>query len=258
MRINEKIFFEEYLNIIGHKIPNLIKEFDFSQNLGDFDYLTKASAVYSSNIEGNTIDLNSFMNYQLNKDKFKAGKEIDEIEDLIKAYNFAQTNELNEKNLLKCHEILSATFLIKRKRGKYRNEPVGVFSRTGLAYLAIEPEFLAKEMHVFFEDLSELLSDNLNEIDSFYFAALIHLRFAHIHPFREVNGRVARLLEKWFLARKLGDKFWRIPSEEYYKNNQVRYYETINLGLNFYELKYEKSINFLEMLPNCLASQLPY
>jgi len=43
-----------------------------------------------------------------------------------------------------------------------------------------------------------------------------------------------------------------MPSEEYYKNNQARYYETINLGLNYYELDYNKCIGFLEMLPNCL------
>jgi hypothetical protein len=61
---------------------------------------------------GNSIDLNSFMNYEMNKDKFKVGKEIEEIE-------------------------------------------------------------------------------------VFYFASLIYLRFAHIHPFRNGNGRAARLLDKW-------------------------------------------------------------
>ena len=47
----------------------------FSEKRGGFDYLTKSSAVFSSNIEGNSIDLNSYMNYELNKDKFKVGKE---------------------------------------------------------------------------------------------------------------------------------------------------------------------------------------
>jgi len=66
------------------------------------------------------------------------------------------------------------------------------------------------------------------------------------------NGSSARLIEKWFVAEKLGHHFWKMPSEEYYKNNQARYYETINLGLNYYELDYNKCIGFLEMLPNCL------
>ncbi len=71
-------------------------------------------------------------------------------------------------------------------------------------------------------------------------------------PLRDGNGRVARLLEKWFISEKLGHKFWKIPSEEYYKIHQQEYYKTINIGVNFYELNYENCIGFLEMLPNCL------
>jgi len=252
MRITERKYFEAFKNSIGKEIPKLIEGFDFSENRGAFEYLTKSSAVYSSNIEGNSIDLNSYMNYKLNKDKFKAGKEIEEIEDLIQAYEFAQTNKLNEKNVLNCHKIFSNTLLIRSKRGKYRTEQVGVFGKAGLAYLAVEPEFVEKEMNLFFQDLNELISANLNEIEVFYSASLIHLRFAHIHPFRDGNGRAARLIEKWFVAEKLGRDFWKMPSEEYYKNKQSKYYETINLGMNFYELNYDRCLGFLELLPNCL------
>ena len=252
MRITERKYFDTYIQIIGHEIPSLIQNFDFSENKRSFEYLTKSSAVYSSNIEGNSIDLNSYMNYELNKDKFKAGKEIEEIEDLIEAYKFAQTNNLNETNLMICHKIFSETLLIKSKRGKYRIEQVGVFGKSGLAYLAIEPEFVEKEMKIYFQDIEELISSKLNEIEVFYFASLIHLKFAHIHPFRDGNGRAARLIEKWFISEKLGRDYWKIPSEEYYKVNQVRYYETINLGVNYYELNYDKCLGFLEMLPNCL------
>ncbi len=252
MRITEKKYLDTYIQTIGNKIPRLIQDFDFSENKRNFDYLTKSSAIYSSNIEGNSIDLNSYMNYELNKDKFKIGKEIEEIEDLIEAYEFAQKNNLNEANLLTCHKIFSETLLIKSKRGKYRIEQVGVFGKSGLAYMAIEPEFVKQEMKTFFHDIEELISSSFSEKEVFYFASLIHLRFAHIHPFRDGNGRAARLLEKWFITEKLGRDYWKIPSEEYYKVNQARYYETINLGVNYYELNYDKCLGFLEMLPNCL------
>ncbi|MDW7695933.1 Fic family protein [Flammeovirgaceae bacterium SG7u.111] len=252
MRITERRYLDTYKHSIGGEVSLLIKGFDFSENSGGFEYLTKSSAVYSSNIEGNSIDLNSFMNYELNKDKFKVGKEIEEIQDLIEAYEFAQNNKLNEKNLLTCHKIFSDTLLIRSKRGKYRIEQVGVFGKSGLAYMAVEPELVAKEMNMLFEDINELLESELDEIEVFYFASLIHLRFAHIHPFRDGNGRAARLIEKWFVSEKLGRDFWKIPSEEFYKKNQARYYETINLGVNFYELNYDRCIGFLEMLPNCL------
>ena len=252
MRITERKYLDAYIQTIGHEIPKLIQHFDFSENNRNFDYLTKSSAVYSSNIEGNSIDLNSYMNYELNKDKFKLGKEIKEIEDLIEAYEFAQKNNLNEANLLTCHKIFSETLLIKSKRGKYRIEQVGVYGKSGLAYMAIEPEFVEQEMKTYFKDIEELISSNLSEKEVFYFASLIHLRFAHIHPFRDGNGRASRLIEKWFITEKLGRDFWKISSEEYYKVNQARYYETINPGVNYYELNYDNCLGFLEMLPNCL------
>lgn len=252
MSITERKYLDNYTDSIGKEIPQLIKNFDFSENRGGFEYLTKSSAVYSSNIEGNSVDLNSYMNYEMNKKQFKVGKEIKEIKDLIAAYEFAQSHTLNEENLLNCHKIFSSTFLIRSKRGKYRVEQVGVFGRAGLTYLAVEPEFVEREMKLFFQDLNELLSSDLNEIEVFYFASLIHLRFVHIHPFSDGNGRAARLIEKWFIAEKLGHDFWKIPSEEYYKNNQAKYYETIHLGVNYYELNYDKCMEFLEILPNCL------
>ncbi|WP_243349406.1 Fic family protein [Parabacteroides sp. FAFU027] len=252
MNITTKKYFTTFTDRIGNQIPGWIAAYDFSEKRGGFDFLTKASAVYSSNIEGNSIDLNSFMNYELSKEKFKVGKEIAEIENLITTYEFAQHNPLTEANLLHCHKVLSETLLIKSKRGKYRTEQVGVFNKTGLAYLAVEPEFVKQEMATLFEQITELLSHNLSEEEVFYYAALIHMRFVHIHPFRDGNGRAARLLEKWFIAEKLGMQYWKLPSEEHYKINQQQYYNTLNLGVNYYELNYDRCVDFLCMLPECL------
>ncbi len=252
MRITDKKYFEEYSKQIGKEVPKLIREFKFTEAEETFSYLTKASAVYSSNIEGNTIDLNSFMNYELSKNKFKPTKEIEEVENLIAAYEYAQNSKLTEANVLECHKTLSQTLLIESKRGRYREEPVAVFGKSGLVYLAVEPEFVKREMEIFFEDVASLLSEKLTEEEAFYHASLIHLKFAHIHPFMDGNGRVARLIEKWFLVEKLGRNFWLIPSEEYYKNHQQEYYDAINMGVNYYELNYDNCVDFLKMLPNSL------
>lgn len=254
MRITDKQYFDNYIESIGRDFKNLVADFDFIENT-DLGYQTQASAVYSSNIEGNSVNLNSFMNYQLSKEKFKPQKEIQEIEDLIDAYSFAQSEILNEKNFLKTHKILSKQFLISSLRGKYRNDKVGVFGPSGLIYLAIEAEFVAAEMNVFFQEVKMLLESELSEEEVFYFASMIHLRFVHIHPFRDGNGRAARLLEKWFLASKIHEKFWKLPSEKFYKNHQQEYYNNINLGMNFYALDYSKCIPFLQMLPQSLYKE---
>jgi Fic family protein len=252
MKITDRKYFEQYHTLIGKDLKILIDQFDFIDQNGNLGYQTQASAVYSSNIEGNTIDLNSFMNLSFSKEKFKPTKEVQEIEDLILAYKAAQEIELTEKNFLKCHKLLAKQLLIASLCGKYRNDKVGVFGQSGLVYLAVEAEFVGETMKVFFEEINELLSLKLNIEETFYFASLIHLRFVHIHPFMDGNGRAARLLEKWFLAEKLGTDLWKISSEKYYKEYQSEYYKNINLGVNFYELDYDKCLPFLIMLPNSL------
>lgn len=255
MEIIDDKYLNQYLDLIGNQIDRLVELFDFAEKGTDLGYKTQASAVYSSNIEGNSIDLNSYMNYKLSHEKFKPHKEIQEIENLVSAYEFAQSNPLTEKNFLQCHKIFSKTLVIKSKQGKYRDEKVGVFGQSGLVYLAIEPELVKETMDDFFVDLGVLLKKELSKPEAFYFASLIHLKFAHIHPFRDGNGRAARLLEKWFLTEKLGKDFWKLSSEKYYREHQMDYYNNINLGVNYYELDYSKCIPFLLMLPESLEDK---
>lgn len=255
MRILDDKYFNQYNDLIGNQIEKLIESFDFTEKTTDLGYKTQVSAVYSSNIEGNSIDLNSYMNYKLSQEKLKPHKEIQEIENLISAYEFAQSNPLTEKNFLQCHKIFAKTLVIKSKQGKYRNEKVGVFGQSGLVYLAVEPELVKETMTFFFTDLDTLLKKDLSKSEAFYFASFIHLRFAHIHPFRDGNGRAARLLEKWFLTEKIGKYFWKLSSEKYYKEHQMDYYNNINLGVNYYELNYDKCIPFLLMLPKSLENK---
>ena len=255
MRILDDKYFNQYRDLVGNQIEKLIESFDFTEKSTDLGYKTQASAVYSSNIEGNSIDLNSYMNYKLSQEKFKPHKEIQEIENLISAYEYAQSNLLTEKNFLQCHKIFAKTLVIKSKQGKYRNEKVGVFGQSGLVYLAVEPEFVKETMTGFFNDLDTLLKRDLSKSEAFYFASLIHLKFAHIHPFRDGNGRAARLLEKWFLTEKIGKDFWKLSSEKYYKEHQMDYYNNINLGVNYYELDYDRCIPFLMMLPRSMENK---
>ncbi len=251
MDILEKKYFSQYQEKIDVDLTDCFNNLKKDSPKMDLKYLTEASAVYSSNIEGNSMDLNSFMNAKTMKQKMKP-KEYSEIVELVDAYDFAQENELTENNLLKTHKMLSKSFLIKSRRGKYRDDKVGVFSQYGLVYLAVEPENVAKEMKKFFTIINKLLKQSLNINEVFYFASMLHLVFAHIHPFQDGNGRVARILEKWFLASKLGDKAWPIQSEKYYKENIKEYYRNINLGVNFYELNYDKCLPFLLMLPKAM------
>ncbi|MEN0004096.1 MAG: Fic family protein [Bacteroidota bacterium] len=253
MRITDQKYYSDYLAYLDDNLETVFSSIDFSNEKIDLGYRIKASAVFSSNIEGNSIDLNSYMNTLLSRQAFKPTKELQEIEDLIAAYEFARDQPLNEQNFLEVHNILSQTILVKGKSGIYRNDRMGVFDSTGLVYLAIEPQYVAPKMKELFHDIQVLFEQDLSISELFYHAALLHLKFVHIHPFWDGNGRSARLLEKWFLSKQINSRAWKIQSEKYYKENLTTYYDAINLGVNYYELDYDRCLLFLLLLPGALG-----
>jgi Fic family protein len=223
------------------------------QSLGDFKFYLANSAVHSSNIEGNTVSFDTYLKSSEFNLHLKT-KEIKEIEDLIAAYQFARENDLTLDNILKSHEILTQSILLKKERGKIRRVKVRVRSEGRLIYLAVEPEFIKQELEKLFADISILLKSKLTTAEIFYYAAFIHLVFVNIHPFVDGNGRATRLIEKWFLAKMLGDNAWFITSEKNYWDNRPAYYKKLQIGVNYYEVNYERSIPFLLMLPNALLN----
>lgn len=218
----------------------------------DFEYYIQASATYSSNIEGNSIDIDTYLKNKRFNVKSKP-KEMAEIDDLIAAYNFSIKTELTQKSFLEAHKILSKTILsLKTQRGKLRNQQVGIFSNGKVEYMAVEPEFVNEEISKLFSDIKELISRELSYKEIFYYASMIHLLFEKIHPFMDGNGRAGRLLEKWFLSEKIGENAWSIQSEQYYAKHRAEYYQKIHIGHNYYTLKMEQCVPFLLMLPMSL------
>ena len=228
-----------------------------SYTAADFEYYIVASSLFSSKIEGNSLDLNSFMNNRGQRNTAKT-KEFKEIEDLVDAYRFAADNDPVQSGCIKAHEMLSRNLLKKKEQGKYRKTQIGVFdNNTGRpVYMAVEPEYIEQEMARLFADITTLLGRKLSFKQAFYYASMVHLWIAMIHPFADGNGRMARLMEKWFLAAALGASAWSINTEKYYWDNRAGYYRNISLGFNYYALKWERCIPFLLMLPNAMKKSM--
>ena len=210
----------------------------------DFKFLLIASALYSSKVEGNTLDLNSFLNKGIFSKKKQ--KDVTEIENLKQAYLFAKEHNLTEKHLLQTHKLLSKNLVSKGRQGQYRLEKIGVFSSSGLAYLGIEAELVKNEMNLLFEQTTELLSRRMNKTEAFFWSLWLHLMIALIHPFSDGNGRIARILEKWFLAEKLDKKYWYLQTEKYYWDNLQKYYDSLQLGVNYWEVDFKKANKFFK------------
>lgn len=226
------------------------KKISLTRSLGskvNLDFMTKNSAVYSSNIEGTSIDINSFMRSPKDLD-IHSRKEAAEIQDLVDAYSFAQDNPMNGENILHSHLLLSRHILTPSRRGKYRNDKIGAFGNEGLVYLAVEAMLVFHEISQLYSKITERIEQQGSEVESIFWASWFHLQLALIHPFSDGNGRTARLVEKWFLASVLGPAAWGLATEEYYFKNRPDYYEHLKLGVNYWETDQAKARDFIEML----------
>ena len=124
-------------------------------------------------------------------------------------------------------------------------------SEDKIEYIAAGPEIVKREMDKLFEDIDLLIKTDLNPFEVFYYAALIHLVFVKIHPFQDGNGRTARLVEKWFLIEKIGQIATSVQLEKNYHSKIKNYYSNIKkLGLEYEDLDYSKSLDFLLMTVN--------
>ena len=244
----------EYRQQIGIDLQTVFDNLkDAEISTDTFSFYTSVSSVFSSKIEGEDIELDSYIRHK------KFGIEFlpdytRKIDDLYNAYIFAQSNPLAKNNIAKAHQLLSKHIVAKHYQGKIRIHNMYVSTPDGrIEYVAASPYDVANEMKNFYEDIDVLLKLQMSVAEVFFFASMVHLVFVKIHPFNDGNGRTARLLEKWFIAQKLGEKAWFIQSEKnYYQQHQIYYNNLRVLGLEYSELDYGKAMPFLLMLPNAL------
>ena len=249
------LLLEEYTKNIHEVFLNKYQQLQESElSIDTFSFYISVAAVFSSKIEGENIELDSYVKYKRFGVEFLPDYTC-KIDDLYKAYQFAGTNSINRENIQQAHTIITSNILSSSKRGKIRTGNMYVTTADGrIEYVAADPFSLKAELNKFFHDLDVLTQTKVSLQQVFYFAALLHLVFVKIHPFDNGNGRISRLMEKWFLARHLGEKAWLIQSERNYYLHHQSYYKNIrSLGLEYASLDYSKALPFLEMLPHSLT-----
>lgn len=227
----------------GNQLPN-VKPFDFYNSI---------SSVYSSKIEGEEIELDSYIKHKFYNVAYQPDY-TKKTDDLFNAYRFAQNNPLNFENAMESHKLLSENLLASSARGIVRNNLMFVMDdKDNIVYVACEPDRVKAETEKLFKDIDILLRTDLTLEEVFYYASFIHFMLVKIHPMQDGNGRLSRLIEKWFITSKLDDNFWKIKSEKYYYIHLKDYYHHLAItGLEYDDLQITNSIPFLLLLPESI------
>ncbi len=244
----------DYLNMVTDDLKNTFLNLNESiVSTSGFSFYTSVAAVFSSKIEGEQIETDSFIKHKLFEAQFLPDY-TQKTDDLYDAYQFARENPLTAQNCFFAHALITRHILVPAQQGVVRSGNMYVITANGrIEYVACMPQKVKTELDKLLNDISYLINAKLSSKEVFFFASLIHLVFVKIHPFQDGNGRAARLIEKWFMAQKLGEKAWLVQSEKYYYEQHDTYYQHIRrLGLEYDSLNYEEAMPFLLMLPQSL------
>jgi len=250
-------YLEEYKERLGIS-PDILLQ-NMEQKLiavNHFQFYNSVASVYSSKIEGEDIDFDSFFKHKFMNIKYQPDY-TKKADDLYSAYEFILNNKLTGENIIKAHKIITTNLLPEDQQGLVRSNLMFVLnSNDEIEYVATNPANVKTELYKLFSDIDILVSSKQNFFEIFYFASLIHLVFVKIHPFQDGNGRAARLIEKWFLLEKIGKEAINIPSEKNYYTNLKDYYKNLKkIGIEYEELNYSYCIEFLLMLPNSMKNK---
>lgn len=198
--------------------------------------LTKKEAVLSSKIEGTQATLTEFLEIEVEDGKTTSATKYDDFIEILnynKAIAYAE-EELNDKNKITLWMIRSIhKILLDGARGKDKNP--GEFRKDQnwigkpnspieeATFIPVSPELLIDNL----ENLEKYISE-YDEQSALVQAAIIHAQFEKIHPFKDGNGRIGRMLIPLFFYYKKVMSRPVLYVSEFLEENREEYYYRLN------------------------------
>ena len=223
-----------YLNSCTGVNLDAVKLLYTSQNSA---YGTKAleeEIVATSAIE--SIDFNRDSVRNIMKGLAPKDEEENRIFGLKQGFEFIshKENKITEENIYKLYMMAIGNYLddeSKPKQGNfYRHDTVYVMSER-VEHSGIDHKKLPEYMKSFIEFANE--SDNINDLLK---ATMLHFYIAYLHPYFDGNGRMARLIQMWFLIQKGYESTLFVPFSSYVEKSRRKYYDAYTLVEENYKL----------------------
>ena len=182
----------------------------------------RIQSVHSSlKIEANSLSLDSVRDVLNEREVIGPAKEIQEVKNAFAAYDqIDAVDPYSLDDLLRLHGVM--TRLTVEESGVFRSGAEGVYRGGVCIHIAPPPEMVPPLMRQLFD----WIAARRGEIHPLILSSVFHYEFVFIHPFRDGNGRMARLWQTALLSR-WNPLFEYIPIESRIKRFQDGYYDAI-------------------------------
>jgi len=180
-------------------------------------------SVHSSlRIEANSLSIDEVRAVLNGRTVIGPEKEILEVQNAFEAYKeLGSFDPYSVDDLKRIHGIM--TDKIVDESGMFRTGNEGVFNGDRCIFVAPPPDLVPKLMH----DLFDWMKDSRNSLHALILSSVFHYEFVFIHPFKDGNGRMARLWQTALLSQ-WNPIFRDIPIESRIEEFAQGYYDAID------------------------------
>jgi Fic family protein len=210
---------------IIHRISSISEQIGRldGQNLQSSPQLRKQNRILTIQstlaIEGNSLSLAQVTAIVEGKRILGSQREIAEVQGAIRAYEMLPDwNPGSIVHFQQAHHLLMGEILVEA--GKFRKGQVGIHKGDQVVHIAPP----AKRVPELMTDLMQWLKTSKDH--ALIKSCVFHYELEFIHPFMDGNGRMGRLWQKLILG-KWNALFYRLPIESLIKDQQERYYQTL-------------------------------
>lgn len=215
---------EKMLNLVA-SISEKMGRIDVYHNLDSKPHLRRNNRIRSIHsslkIEANSLSIGEMKDVIDGRIVLGPEREIQEVKNAYEAYEMiAAIDPFCLNDLKKIHGVMER--LLEVDVGKFRTGDEGVFNGNQCIFIAPPPHLVPDLM----SDLFSWMKENRAKVHPLIMGAVFHYEFVFIHPFKDGNGRTARLLHTALLS-KWKPAFEYIPIESQIEKFQEEYYKAI-------------------------------